>query len=470
MEKQNFILNKIKPTYRWIALSLIFIVGLSLLLFGFHREYTINIDGVDYHFKTIAFSVKTLFKQAGFEPNEADRVSVNLKAFSLNLPQTIHVQRARQVSILLNDKIQQLNTAERYPASLLHLADITLFPNDIILQNGEPVDPYLPLPLGKELILEFLPAKLIHLNDEGKQSYFSTQAECLSEALSEKSISIGPYDRLSSPQSTVLTSQNDIEIHRAREWNITAGDKTITGFSAARTPEEALFDLGVALQNLDEVKELPNADANAQSQVKNLHIVRVREITTLIKDETPFEYSYEFDDNTELDTSRVLVPGQTGYVVSRSLTLVHDDTEAITFPSQEWKASDPIDGVIGRGTRPVVRTKTVDGVTFDYWRKVTVYATSYHPGAFGGDTQTRSGIPLTKGIVAVSAAWYPSMAGQRVFVPNYGHGVIGDSGYGIPGRYWIDLGYDDDNYVGWHYWTTLYFLTPIPAYFPVVLP
>lgn len=63
------------------------------------------------------------------------------------------------------------------------------------------------------------------------------------------------------------------------------------------------------------------------------------------------------------------------------------------------------------------------------------------------------------------------MAGQQVYVPGYGHGVIGDSGGGgIPGRYWIDLAYDDENYVGWHHWTTLYFLTPVPAYIPAVLP
>ena len=43
-------------------------------------------------------------------------------------------------------------------------------------------------------------------------------------------------------------------------------------------------------------------------------------------------------------------------------------------------------------------------------------------------------------------------------------------GGGIPGRYWIDLGFDDSNYESWHFWTTLYFLTPVPGYIPVVLP
>jgi 3D (Asp-Asp-Asp) domain-containing protein len=62
------------------------------------------------------------------------------------------------------------------------------------------------------------------------------------------------------------------------------------------------------------------------------------------------------------------------------------------------------------------------------------------------------------------------MALQRVYVQGYGHATIGDSGGGIPGTYWIDLGYSDEDYVGWHSWTTLYFLPPIPAWYPVVLP
>jgi 3D (Asp-Asp-Asp) domain-containing protein len=59
---------------------------------------------------------------------------------------------------------------------------------------------------------------------------------------------------------------------------------------------------------------------------------------------------------------------------------------------------------------------------------------------------------------------------QPVYVPGYGRGIIADTGGGIPGRYWIDLGYDDENYESWHFWTTLYFLTPVPGYIPVVLP
>jgi len=72
--------------------------------------------------------------------------------------------------------------------------------------------------------------------------------------------------------------------------------------------------------------------------------------------------------------------------------------------------------------------------------------------------------------VAVAASWYNGLEMQPVYVPGYGHGIIADSGYGIPGRYWIDLGYDDENYVSWHDWTVIYFLTPVPAYVAAILP
>jgi hypothetical protein len=37
-------------------------------------------------------------------------------------------------------------------------------------------------------------------------------------------------------------------------------------------------------------------------------------------------------------------------------------------------------------------------------------------------------------------------------------------GGGFPdGRLWIDLAYSDDDWVAWHGYVTVYFLTPVPA-------
>jgi 3D (Asp-Asp-Asp) domain-containing protein len=59
--------------------------------------------------------------------------------------------------------------------------------------------------------------------------------------------------------------------------------------------------------------------------------------------------------------------------------------------------------------------------------------------------------------------WYRYMVGSQVYIPGYGIATIADTGGGIPGRYWIDLGYEDHDYQSWHDWVTVYFLAPVPA-------
>jgi 3D (Asp-Asp-Asp) domain-containing protein len=118
-----------------------------------------------------------------------------------------------------------------------------------------------------------------------------------------------------------------------------------------------------------------------------------------------------------------------------------------------------------------VHTETVDGITIEYWRKVTAYATSYtacSAGSCGG--RTASGQPVTRGVVAVIRSWYNQMRGQQVYVPGYGTGVIADIGAGVPGQNWIDLGYGEGDYVPWHSNVTIYFLAPVPAVVPWSLP
>jgi len=458
------------PIWLWALSVFLIAAGITTLIFSFYRDYTLLVDDIPYTFKSIAFRGRTLLKNAGLEIDDADRLSIDIDTFSLQLPKEIKIERARQVTIIHPSKTYILKTAARHPSTLLQLAGIKLFPNDIILQNNQPIDPYASVPLGQEIILEYVPAKLILLNDNGKMSSFSSQTKTLEQALAEQAIHIGEHDRLSLPLSTKLSKETQLEIHRAREIHATRGEYSYTGFSTADKAGDALFEMGLPLQNLDFISNASVKSFNEQEPNPVLDIVQVSESYELVKEETAYSNTYELDPNTELDTTSVLVPGQTGYVVTRTISILYNDEEVLSFPSQHWKASDPVDGVIGRGTKPVVKTETVDGVPLEFWRKVSVYATSYRPSSFPPGARTRSGSPVTKGIIAVSAAWYPSMAGQRVYVPGYGYGIIGDSGGGIPGRYWIDLAYDDENYIGWHHWTTLYFLTPIPAYIPAVLP
>ncbi|NIR65798.1 MAG: hypothetical protein GWN00_25280, partial [Aliifodinibius sp.] len=90
--------------------------------------------------------------------------------------------------------------------------------------------------------------------------------------------------------------------------------------------------------------------------------------------------------------------------------------------------------IIGYGTQTSIKeASTPDGV-IQYWRAVTVYATSYSPCRLGVEdycsSTTASGATLRKGVIGVTRNWYNYMQGQQVYVPGYGYATIEDIGAG----------------------------------------
>lgn len=452
-----------------ILLSLaLLLLGLFLLVFSQIKRYSLLVNGNIIQMRALAFSPRNLFELAEIDLAEEDRVSTELDRFSLFIPEKIVLNQARHVLIKTPEQDNMLFSPSLFPANLLKEAGITLYPQDLLLIDGRPINPLLELPAGQDLVLEVLPAKKLKIIINGTpQTTLFTQAASLEEALVEAEITFHEKDNLSLPLDTPLESINTLDVTKARTVCVTSSQDQFCGMTSKQRVGSALADLGINLQNLDYAQpseEQPLPDDG------HISLVKVEERLLFEKEETAFAFSYAEDPQAELDTTSILQTGQPGIRVARTTERFENGQLISTQTEPAWKASDARDGVMGYGTKVVVQTETVDGQSLEYWRKLSVYATSYHPAEFDGSTQTRSGIPLTKGIIAVSSAWYPSMASLQVYVPGYGYGTIADSGYGIPGTRWIDLGYDDENYVGWHHWTTIYFLTPIPANIMAVLP
>ena len=459
-------MSKQRKTRVLLSIALV-LGGLGLLFAHLWHPYELSVDGQTLHVRTIAFSLRGLLRQLNYELQPGDRTSVDPETFSMNLPKRLSIQRTRLVEIENGGEEISLQSSELLPSNLLQEAEILLFPEDIVMQDGAGIDPNEPLPGGMEASLHFIPAKQITLEIDGEIRTLYTQKATLAEAMLEAGIQVQPEDRLSASPETLLEAQNTFTLAKARSLAITVGNQTVSGMSAASTIVEALADLGVTPQNLD--RSIPPEDQPLPINGQ-VTLIRAAESIALVKDESAFSYTYQLDPDAELDTTSVLTPGQLGLVVSRQRSRIEDGLIVHTADEGPWKASDPSDAVLGTGTKVVVKTEVVDGQTLEYWRKVSVYATAYHPSEFSYGALTRSGIPLTKGIVAVAASWYNGLEMQPVYVPGYGHGIIADSGYGIPGRYWIDLGYDDENYISWHDWTVIYFLTPVPATVQAILP
>ena len=461
-------LNKL-PKFLQFALVFVFmLIGFGLMLWSQIKPYQLNVNGEAIQMRALAFYPRDLFKLAGITLQPQDRLSLDPDKFSLDIPERINLVSARLVTLETPEETKEILTAELIPANILQEAGIQLFPKDVLLVEGENIPLDQKIAPAEPVSLQLEPAKRVDIYiDQQYQTSLFTQKATFQEVLSEAGLEFNQKDRFSPRLGETLSSSTQLHITLAEPVCINTNNQEFCGLSAGETVSEALADLEITPQNLDYAQ--PEEDEPIPTD-RRVTIHQIEERLVLQTDETSFAYSYQEDPNTQLDTTAVIVPGQAGIDVLRTIERIEDATLLASTSEGPWKASNPRDGVMGRGTVAVMQTETVDGQTIEFWRKVSVYATSYHPSTFGDNPQTRSGLPLAKGTVAVSAAWYPSMALQSVYVQGYGFGTIGDSGGGIPGTYWIDLGYSDEDYVGWHSWTTLYFLAPIPAWYPVVLP
>jgi 3D (Asp-Asp-Asp) domain-containing protein len=161
----------------------------------------------------------------------------------------------------------------------------------------------------------------------------------------------------------------------------------------------------------------------------------------------------------------VVQAGTYGVVAEQVRVRLEDGLEVSRAIEGRWVAQEPADEIIGYGTQIVVRSVATPDGQLEYWRAVQMYATSYSASRAGIPPGhpwfgiTASGKPLTKGLVAIDRSLIPF--GTQMYVPGYGFAEAADTGGGVRGR-WIDLGYDDDNYVPWHQYLTVYFLTPTP--------
>jgi 3D (Asp-Asp-Asp) domain-containing protein len=234
--------------------------------------------------------------------------------------------------------------------------------------------------------------------------------------------------------------------------------------SQGKTVASALADAGVTLMGLD--YSIPTEDSPLRPGM-HVRVIRVSEEVEVEQDVIPFETVYQADSNLELDQRRVLQEGQNGIQQTNIRIRYENGVEVSRQPESSTIASEPVNRVVAYGAQIVVRTiDTPDGPR-EYWRKLRMYATIYYPAALGGDNVTATGRKLTKGVVGSDPKVIPY--GTQLYVPGYGDGIMADTGMPTP-RLWIDLGYDDDNWVPWSRWVDVYLLTPVPEKINYLLP
>ena len=455
---------------RWLfpsAFALMFI-GIVLVYLGLSQTITIFIDGETLMVHTTAFKISGALRAAGIAISDSDHVAPDKATWIWN-QSAITIDTSFEVQVKTPQDSFVLQTVERIPANLLSEVGIALYPKDRVLVNGLAIDPNQTIERGKAILFQYEPATPIRLVIDDLEQTIFTDQPTLGAALEAESITLAVQDWISMDLSSPVNDVMLVMIRRAKPVWVTTPEGEFSGVSAGMTVGDALLDVGLSLQNLD--YSLPPED-DPLPMDGHIRVVRVNETLTVATEEIPHESQYQEDPQTPLDQVSIIEPGQDAIYATRERVRFEDNEEVWRNVERSWQASEAKTAILGYGSKIVVQTEMVDGQSLEYFRKLTVYATAYSPCKSGVDRclyGTASGLPVDKGVVAVTVDWFLAMRGQRVYIPGYGYGVIADTGGGIPGTPWIDLAYSDETYQSWNRWTIIYFLTPVPNYVPLFL-
>ncbi len=310
----------------------------------------------------------------------------------------------------------------------------------------------------------------ITVQDGGDSYTVRTSARTVGELLTEGDIILGESDAIDPPPETPLFNNMALQITRAIPLTIQVDGQTYAIFSDARTPAEVLANAGIALGDLDIINPAADAVLNAGDTVQ---VVRVREEAIVAEVEVPYQTVYQPSEDLDLDTKAVISGGVPGIKRQSTRIRYEDGVEVSRVNEGEWIEKEPVNEVIGYGTRITINVIGTPEGPLEYWRVVNMRVTAYTAASSGKSPDhpsygiTASGRPAGTGIVAVDPNVIPFRS--EVYVPGYGIGYAGDTGGGIKGR-WIDLGYDGDELQAWNGYVDVYYLIPVPAEINYLIP
>jgi uncharacterized protein YabE (DUF348 family) len=377
----------------------------------------------------------------------------------------------RLVTIFADGHTYNVVTSDHQPDKILSLAKLTLAANDRLLYLGSPVPLDSDLPDATTYTLTIRRSVELTLVTPDGQKTIQTSAQSIGQALAEAGYTLYSADLIDPPAETPIIGSLTVTYHPSRKLELMVDGTKIPVRSAAISVGQALAEVGIPLIGLD-YSSPPETDLLPING--EIRVTRVVESVALIQKSLPFMTSTEPSANLELDQQALVQVGQPGLAVTHVRTTFQDGVQVSQKTESESIVRPPQDRIMGYGTKVVIRSAVVDGKTIQYYRVLTLLATSYSPCRSGTSKcsyGTSSGLPVERGTVAMVYSWYLAFGFDKLYIPGYGYATVGDVGAGPAGsHYWVDLGFTDADYQPIYGNVTVYFLTPVPANLVTVLP
>jgi resuscitation-promoting factor RpfB len=460
--------------------------AMALLALGWSRTgapLAVYVDGRRYEVRTHAATVGDALRYAGISVHAEDRVLPGVEA-KLEPGAVVQVQRAQPVAIRADGQMHQVRTLATTVGACLAEVGIGVGPGDEIwlgptqvrldttlfgassarrqvsYRGGLRSD--LNATAGNPPVIALRRAATLVLRDGGTNNSMHTTATTVGQVLAEHDVRLYLGDAVNPGLQEPVTAGMTVTIQRSVPVKIVADGYTLRTRTLAKTVAGVLGQEGVALMGRDQVEPALSDPVHPETEVR---VTRVREELIVEFDNIPFKTVSVADPELEIDSIRLVQAGQVGVNKRRYRVVYEDGHEVSRVLEDSWAEQAPITKTMAYGTKIVVRTlETPDG-PIEYWRKMRVYTTSYKPSSAGKPKDhprygyTRLGIYLRKGIVAVDPTVIPLKT--MMYVPGYGIAKAGDTGGGVKGKF-VDLGFSDDDYESWHWWSDIYLLTPVP--------
>lgn len=295
--------------------------------------------------------------------------------------------------------------------------------------------------------------------EDGRATNLQSSADTIGEALREAGISLGPADEIYPAPATPLSAGMEVQIRHAKAYTLHIGESSRVLYTHKQTLKAALAESGLVFAENDRVE--PSLQS-AMTDGMEARLIRVEGQQLLEKE--PVEHITVFKPDPYLrGTETRRVEGSDGVKVFEYHIAIEDGVQVEKTLEDTYFDPEPVNTVI-YFAESALETANVDPGSLQVRETMRMYATWYNAASSGKEPThpaygiTRSGAPLTKGIVAVDPTVIP--LGTRLFVPGYGFAIAGDTGYGIKGKM-IDMGYPDDVPVDWYTgWTDVYILSP----------
>jgi uncharacterized protein YabE (DUF348 family) len=369
-------------------------------------------------------------------------------------------------TILDGGQVISLSTDKTVPADILSEARITLGANDRLLYLGIPTTADTAINGTNNITLTIRRAVALKVQAPDGLRTMQTSAFTVGQALEEAGYELYKADLIDPPAETPISAPLTVSYQPSREIVIKVDGMQVHERCAAATVGQALAEAGIPLVGLD--SSVP-AESESLPEDGQIRVVRVVESVSMTQKTIPFTTRSELSADLEIDQQALLQGGEAGLAITRLRTRSEDGEIVAQQAESETVVRPPQERIMGIGTKIIIRTTTVDGESIEYWRTLRLFATSYSPCrsatpdgrcSYG----TSSGMRAQKGVVAMQYYWYLLFGFEHLYVPGYGNAIVGDVGGGYQGsHYWIDLGYNDGDWVEWAEWVTVYFLTPVPA-------